>query len=145
FRGFRPKKLPWELVTVTSLLMFLTYGYGTSLLAGSTLAPPKGVVTVGLVQPNIDQAVKWESAYRDETMQRFDRLTSQLGNTTDLIVWPEAATPFIFEREKDYQLQLMALADRAKAPILFGSPARRFYPDRRPYLLNSAYLLSADG
>ena len=39
----------------------------------------------------------------------------------------------------------MALADRAKAPLLFGSPALRFYQDRRPYLLNSAYLLSADG
>jgi apolipoprotein N-acyltransferase len=28
---------------------------------------------------------------------------------------------------------------------LFGSPAIRFYPDQRPYLLNSAYLLSPDG
>lgn len=145
FRGFRPKKLPWELATVTTLLMILTYGYGTSLLTGAKLTPPKGSITVGLVQPNIDQAVKWDLAYRDETMQRFDRLTNQFGNTTDLIVWPEAATPFIFEREKEYQLQLMALAERAKAPILFGSPALRFYPDRRPYLLNSAYLLSGDG
>ncbi|MCC6142014.1 MAG: apolipoprotein N-acyltransferase [Nitrospira sp.] len=145
FRGFRPKKLPWELVTVTSLLMFLTCGYGASLLDGSALPATKGLVTIGLVQPNIDQAVKWDSAYRDETMQRFDRLTTQLGATTDMIVWPEAATPFIFEREKDYQLQLIALAGRVNTPILFGSPALRFYPDRRPYLLNSAYLLSGDG
>ena len=61
------------------------------------------------------------------------------------MVWPEAATPFVFEREPVYQLQLIALANRAQAPILFGSPALRFYPDRRPYLLNSAYLLSPDG
>ena len=64
---------------------------------------------------------------------------------TDLVVWPEAATPFVFEREPVYQLQLIAMANRAQAPILFGSPALRFYPDRRPYLLNSAYLLSPDG
>jgi apolipoprotein N-acyltransferase len=100
---------------------------------------------VGVVQPNIDQAVKWDLAYRDQTMQRFDRLTAQLGTSTDLVIWPEAATPFILEREKDYQLQLIAWADRAKAPILLGSPALRFYPDRRPYLLNSAYLLGTDG
>jgi apolipoprotein N-acyltransferase len=60
-------------------------------------------------------------------------------------VWPEAATPFIFEREKEYQLQLIAWAERAQAPILLGSPALRFYPDRRPYLLNSAYLVGKDG
>jgi apolipoprotein N-acyltransferase len=97
------------------------------------------------VQPNVDQAVKWDTAYREETLARFDRLTERLGNTTDLVIWPEAATPFVFEREPVYQLQLIALANRAQAPILFGSPALRFYPDRRPYLLNSAYLLSPNG
>ena len=86
FRGFHPKKLPWELTTITTLLMVLTYGYGDSLLTGPGLMPPKGTITVGLVQPNIEQAVKWDIAFRDETMQRFDRLTSQLGNTPDLIV-----------------------------------------------------------
>src|SRR5437773_395105 len=29
-------------------------------------------------------------------------------------------------------------------PLLFGSPALRYYPNGRPYLLNSAYLLSPD-
>ncbi len=100
---------------------------------------------MGVVQPNVDQAVKWDTAYREETLARFDRLTGQLGSATDLVIWPEAATPFVFEREPVYQLQLIALANRAQAPILFGSPAIRFYPDRRPYLLNSAYLLSPDG
>ncbi|MEK6532393.1 MAG: apolipoprotein N-acyltransferase, partial [Nitrospirota bacterium] len=74
FRGFHPRKLPWELVTITTLLMVLTYGYGDSLLTRSTLTPPKGTITMGLVQPNIEQAVKWDIAFRDETMQRFDRL-----------------------------------------------------------------------
>jgi apolipoprotein N-acyltransferase len=78
-------------------------------------------------------------------MQRFDRLTAKLGIGTDLVVWPEAATPFVLERERDYQLKLIEWAARAQAPILIGSPALRFYPDRRPYLLNSAYLLGADG
>ncbi|MEC4889697.1 MAG: apolipoprotein N-acyltransferase [Nitrospira sp.] len=145
FRGFHPQKLPWELTTITTLLMVSTWSYGTGLLSGSGLPLPKGSITAGLVQPNIDQEVKWDVAFRDETMQRFDRLTSRFGTDADVIIWPEAATPFIFEREAGYQLQLMAWAERATAPLLFGSPALRFYPDRRPYLLNSAYLLSADG
>ena len=72
---------------------------------------------MGVVQPNVDQAVKWDMAFRDETMQRFDRLTARFGTEADLVIWPEAATPFVLEREKDYQLQLIAWADRAKAPF----------------------------
>jgi len=146
FRGFRPAKLPWELVTMTVLLTFLSWEYGQWISSGAPLADlPRSTITIGVVQPNIDQAVKWDVAFRDQTMERFDRLTARLGTDADLVVWPEAATPFLLEREKDYQLQLIAWADRAKAPILLGSPALRFYPDRRPYLLNSAYLLSPDG
>ena len=39
------------------------------------------------------------SHFRRETMSRFDRLTTGLGDNLDLIVWPEAATPFVYEME----------------------------------------------
>ena len=145
FRGFRPAKLPWELLTTTAFLLVLSWVYSASVLSASGPAVPKSSIGVGVVQPNVDQAVKWDVAFRDDTMQRFDRLTGQLGAGLDLIVWPEAATPFILERERDYQVQLIAWMARANAPLLLGSPALRFYPDRRPYLLNSAYLLAGDG
>ena len=145
-RGFRPAKLPWELVALAALLVTLSWEYGLVTLSGAPTSDiPRSSISVGVVQPNVDQAVKWDTAHREETLARFDRLTEQLGRATDLVIWPEAATPFVFEREPVYQLQLIALANRAQAPILFGSPALRFYPDRRPYLLNSAYLLSPDG
>ena len=145
-RGFRPARLPWELVAMAALLVTLSWEYGLATLSGAPFSDiPRSSISVGVVQPNVDQAVKWDTAYRAETLARFDRLTERLGRDTDLVIWPEAATPFVFEREPVYQLQLIALANRAQAPILFGSPALRFYPDRRPYLLNSAYLLSPDG
>lgn len=146
FRNFRPARLPWELAAMAALLVTLSWQYGLVTLSEVAFSGiPQTSITVGVVQPNVDQAVKWDNAYREETLARFDRLTEKLGRATDLVVWPEAATPFVFEREPVYQLQLMALANRAKAPILFGSPALRFYPDRRPYLMNSAYLLAPDG
>ncbi|MEQ1790739.1 MAG: apolipoprotein N-acyltransferase [Nitrospiraceae bacterium] len=145
-RGFRPAKLPWELVAMTALLVTLSWEYGLRTLSGAPFSDiPRSSISVGVVQPNVDQAVKWDTAYREETLARFDRLTGQLGRATDLVIWPEAATPFVFEHEPVYQLQLIALANRAQAPILFGSPAVRYYPDRHPYLLNSAYLLAPDG
>ena len=146
FRNFRPARLPWELAAMATLVVTLSWQYGLATLSETPFSGiPRSSISVGVVQPNIDQAVKWDTAYREQTLARFDQLTEQLGRATDLVVWPEAATPFVFEREPVYQLQLIALANRAQAPILFGSPALRFYPDRRPYLLNSAYLLSPDG
>jgi apolipoprotein N-acyltransferase len=146
FRNFRPARLPWELAAIAALLVTLSWQYGHVTLSETPFSDvPRSSITVGVVQPNVDQAVKWDTAYREETLARFDRLTEKLGRATDLVVWPEAATPFVFEREPVYQLQLMAMANQAQAPILFGSPALRFYPDRRPYLMNSAYLLAPDG
>ena len=145
-RGFRPAKLPWELVTMAAMLVTLSWEYGLGVSSGAPFSDiPRSSINVGVVQPNVDQAVKWDNAYREETLARFDRLTERIGHATDLVIWPEAATPFVFEREPVYQLQLIALANRVQTPILFGSPALRFYPDRRPYLTNSAYLLSPDG
>jgi len=145
FRGFRPARLPWELVTSSAMLVGLAWAYSTNLIVNEAIAAPKTSLEIGVVQPNIDQAVKWDQAYRDETLKRYDRLTESFGYGVDLIVWPEAATPFLYEREPVYQLQLVAMASRASAPLLFGSPAVRFHSDRQPYLLNSAYLLSPEG
>ena len=39
----------------------------------------------------------------------------------------------------------MALARAYNVPLLFGSPVLRHFSSGRPYLLNSAYLLSPDG
>ncbi|HET9607049.1 MAG TPA: apolipoprotein N-acyltransferase [Nitrospira sp.] len=145
FRGFRPARLPWELVTTAAMLVGLSWAYSTSLIASEGMEGSKATLQVGVVQPNIDQAVKWDQAFREETLRRYDRLTESFGYGVDLVVWPEAATPFIYEREPVYQLQLVAMANRASAPLLFGSPAVRFDPERKPFLLNSAYLLSPDG
>lgn len=145
FRGFRPARLPWELVTTAAMLVSLSWAYSTSVIASETMEYSKATLQVGVVQPNIDQAVKWDQAFREETLRRYDRLTESFGYGVDLVVWPEAATPFIYEREPVYQLQLVAMANRASAPLLFGSPAVRFDQERKPFLLNSAYLLSPDG
>ena len=146
FRGFRPAALPWELMTAAALLLILAWSYGLWLSTGTPLSDvARTTVSVGVVQPNIDQAVKWDTAYREGTLQRYENLMARLDTSSDLVVWPEAATPFLFEREPEYQLRLIALANRAHASLLFGSPALRYYPDRRPYLLNSAFLLSPDG
>jgi apolipoprotein N-acyltransferase len=137
--------------TAATLGMVMTLLYGQAqLIARPDAASPSREgsdrsISIGLVQPNVDQAQKWDAAFRRETLDRYARLTAQAAEGSTLVIWPEAATPFLFEQESPYRLEVMELARTHNVPLLFGSPAFRHFLNGRPYLLNSAYLLSPDG
>ncbi|MBM4123842.1 MAG: apolipoprotein N-acyltransferase [Nitrospira sp.] len=135
---------PWLSPVTAILSMSLTLLYGEAHIEAASKAPARSL-TIGLVQANIDQAHKWDDAYRRETLDRYLRLTTEAARGSDLLIWPEAATPFLFEREAAYREEVTNLARTQQVPLLLGSPALRYYPDGRPYLLNSAYLLAQDG
>ena len=145
FRLQHASALPWPAPAAAALVLLASLAYGQAALTGEARTEGRPSLTIGIVQPNIDQAQKWDQAYRRETLDRYARLTADAAKDADLIVWPEAATPFLFEDEPIYRVEVSVLAHRHGAPLLFGSPALRRYPDGRPYLLNSAYLLEPDG
>lgn len=143
----------WVAPVMATFALVGAWTYGVQKLADPIAAiaseqapvgdPP--LITIGLVQANVDQGQKWDERFRQETMDRYVRLTRAAGRDVDLIVWPEAATPFVYEMEGSYQKAVSGLIQQLDTPMLFGSPAVRRYPDGRPYLLNSAYLLSPVG
>ncbi len=137
-------RFPWHAPAAAALTVMVALVYGQVVLSNATPADAPSLA-VGLVQPNIDQAHKWDQAYRRETLDRYAALTARASQGTDLVVWPEAATPFFFEEEPLYRVEVAVLVHRHGVPLLFGSPALRRYPNGRPYLLNSAYLLSPNG
>ncbi len=138
---------PWLTPAAAALALALTLWYGQVRLKENPSTPALATpsITIGLVQANIDQAHKWDEAYRRDTLDRYQRLTEQTASGADLLIWPEAATPFLFERELDYRHEVMRLVETHRVPLLFGSPVLRYYQTGRPYLLNSAYLLAPDG
>jgi apolipoprotein N-acyltransferase len=147
--GLRGEPFPWASPVAAALAVLVTVGYGLVILSASARTGPVNEsarsVAIGLVQANIDQGRKWDAAFRIETLNRYRRLTSEVSAGNDLIIWPEAATPFLFEEENLYRSRVTSLVQLSGIPLLFGSPALRRYPDGRPYLLNSAYLLGSDG
>lgn len=146
----RLERSRWMPPVAATLAVALSWNYGTQML-GQVPVTPTGPswqfpsVTVGVVQGNIDQAIKWDERFRQDTIERYTRLTKAVSKNADLLVWPEAATPFVFEMEPGYQQVIGGLLRELDTPLLFGSPAVRRYSDGRPYLLNSAYLLSPVG
>jgi apolipoprotein N-acyltransferase len=134
----------WRPVIAVILLVSLNMTYGAWRLAEDRLSDPPAL-RVGVVQANIPQDVKWDVRFRQQTMNQYEQLTRDLDSqSVGLVVWPEAAMPFLFEEDKPFQQQVIDLVKITRTPLLFGSPAVTTASDRL-WMYNSAYLLSADG
>ena len=109
-------------------------------------ATPEHQLSVTVVQGNIDQAEKWDPTRIPEIVTRYQRLTQDRAvPRPDLVVWPEAAMPFFFEREIAHRDEVTAFAAREHIALLLGSPAIETAPGRPPRLYNSAYFVAPDG
>ncbi|NSW86122.1 MAG: apolipoprotein N-acyltransferase [Syntrophobacteraceae bacterium] len=137
----------WPGLLVLALTLSATAFYGSwrieQIRAMQDLVSP---VNVAVVQGNIDQSVKWDPAFQQETLQRYRRLTLEAVKhdpQPDLVVWPETAAPFFYGIEPKLTPQLNEIVREAGKPVLFGSPAaRRVGTEAR--LLNRTYLLEKD-
>ncbi len=141
----RPTLLqPWPALSASVVVILGTWLYG-SLALHSSNDSALPTLKVGVVQANIDQSLKWDTAYRVETLERYARLTKTIASDSDVIIWPEAATPFLFEQEQGYQAMVVNMIAQTHTPLVFGSPVLRRHEDGRPFLLNSAYVLTPEG
>jgi apolipoprotein N-acyltransferase len=118
---------------------------GTALLgrahAGRAEAP---AVPVAVVQGNIPQAVKWDAAFKGETLGIYARLTRAVAPGTRLVVWPEAALPAYLRLEPSALAWVTDLAGTVRTPLLVGAPDATTDRGGVRYL-NSAFLVEAEG
>ncbi len=136
---------PWQPALAFLVILSASLIYGQwQIKQQAMLDQTAKSLALGLVQANISQDKKWDQTYIDETLRRYTTLSQKTGKNLDLLIWPEAATPFFFEKEPAYQKVVLSILRDSQAPLLFGSPTLRFEPDGSPYLLNSAYMLSPE-
>lgn len=107
-------------VTAVALLSFsaaLAYGYWKTgrIIEGQPLR-------LSIVQGNIEQKNKWDPKYARFIMQRYQDLTMAAGESrSDLIVWPETATPGSVSRYPQLMKEIQAISTETDSRILFGS------------------------
>jgi len=102
-------------------------------------------VRVAIVQPNIDQSIKWNPEFHKRTMEIYESLSRQASRShPDIIVWPETAVPFFFQTNTELAKRVVTLVRELGCPILFGSPAYAETQSGIEYF-NRAYLLKPDG
>jgi apolipoprotein N-acyltransferase len=122
------------------------YGYGQYRTADIRRALSRASgLEVSLIQGNIDQNIKWSPEHQKETLDIYRSVTLAAAPAAGgLIVWPETATPFYFQRLDPLQASVIDVARTSKAALLFGSPSYAEAGGRIDYM-NSAFLLRPDG
>jgi apolipoprotein N-acyltransferase len=90
------------------------------------------VPRAALVQPSIDQSVKWSRAQEKATYDLLVRMTVQAARTRpSLIVWPESAAPSYLSMNRPAMERVRSIARKAGAPLLAGClDAERIRPGR---------------
>jgi len=74
------------------------YGFGAARLAAIPTAPRAGAPVVRIVQPDVQQASKYDAAMFGDIVERYVSLTGRkTGRRPDVVVWPEGAIPAAFE------------------------------------------------
>jgi apolipoprotein N-acyltransferase len=97
------------------------FAAGTVRLALNPVAEVPGV-TLRLVQPNIPQAEKYQRRYVLRNWQRLVSLSEGGGNPS-IIIWPEAAPPFLID-EQPLALEQLARLTKNRLGLLTGAIRR---------------------
>jgi apolipoprotein N-acyltransferase len=138
--GWR-RALPGAAAAAVLLAASLTFGWAA--LASEAARSPREV-QVALIQPSIEQTMKWDPAEHARVLDVYEQLTREAGRSHPaLILWPETATTLFLRGDPALLMRLAQLSATLDAPLLIGSIDREDGP--RGSFLNSAFLLAGQG
>lgn len=138
------KRMSWLGCAFVAMLTVSHVGYGVW-RETYPLDQRSQEINVAVVQGNIDQQLKWDPQNRQSTVDTYRLLSEQaLESPVDLLIWPEAATPFFIQEATPIAEQVKSLPMQFETPILLGSPAYQLMGDGHYRYFNSAFLLSDD-
>lgn len=97
---------------------------------------------VAFVQPYIPQTLKWDPAAGQAILDTLQSTTAAAAATRpDLILWPEASTPWAVQGDTNMQAFVETLARRANVPLLIGSIAVENKDQPDELWLNAAFVV----
>lgn len=142
------RKMP---LLLTVFLISLHLGYGAYKMTGNpTEYEPE--VTLRLMQPNIDQKMKFDREQEAGIIQKYLKLseaTSSDGKSlagTDYLIWPESAFPFLLTERRDVLASIGSLlpnGTRLVTGAMRAEPGAAGNPYGNVY--NSIFLIADNG
>ena len=118
--------------------------YGMVRLARTPTRFVEGV-HLRIIQPNLQQDVRFNYAARQQVMDRYVALSERGAGEVTHLIWPESAFPFFLTREPDALAQIAKLLHGST--VLITGSVRLAEPVTPPELAvyNSIYVLDRDG
>jgi apolipoprotein N-acyltransferase len=112
------KRSPEFMVALLLLMMPTFY----LILTETSHQDRQPLARIAVVQPAIPQAVKWDASQSDMIFNVLGGTTARAASTRpDLILWPEAATPFAVKGDLRVQQWTEQLVAKCGVPLLMGS------------------------
>ncbi|MBI2832857.1 MAG: apolipoprotein N-acyltransferase [Acidobacteria bacterium] len=129
---------------VASVAVFGTAAWGSWRITRNDLHRDGTPIIVGLVQGNIAQEDKWNSALADRILTTYLRMSREAASRgARFIIWPESSTPFYFEEDALGAGAIRNLARQTGAYVLVGSD--QIQRGSQALYYNAAFLLKPDG
>ncbi len=99
-------------------------------------------ISVGIIQGNIPQDIKWEPNLSEQHFQKHILLTKiAIFKGAKFIIWPEAAVTFFIAEDFDKYSKILKLVEDAKIHLFFGGDYREMYRGKYRYY-NAAIFIS---
>ena len=98
--------------------------------------------SIGVLQGNIPQEVKWDEKSREATFSTYEALGSKAAQEgAKLLIWPETSVPVLFgSSDPDWKIP-GEISQRLGVPMLVGAPVGEMI-DGAPHYFNSALLVN---
>ncbi|MDO9411929.1 MAG: apolipoprotein N-acyltransferase [Pseudolabrys sp.] len=140
---------PYRPMLIAVLLLAGLTAYGAARLAAHQTEYVDGV-KLRIMQPNLQQDVKFNYAAKDQVMARYLALSDRSTGPTSKgvadvthLIWPESAFPFYLAREPDALAQIAAML-KPGAKLITGA-VRPAAVASGPRAYNSVYVIDSDG
>ncbi len=135
----------WVPMAMSAVLLVGCAMFGTMRIRSESLLHAGESIRVSAVQGNVAQREKWNPALGDTILQKYLDLTRRaVDDGAELVIWPEAATPFAFRDDRRGDV-IRELARERRVHVLFGTTDNRWRPGEEPRSYNAAVMVGPDG
>ena len=137
----------WGIVALC-LILVTTMTYGTYKLKQTR---PGHEIKAAIVQPNIEQDMKWDVSYQGQVMRLLmDMSLRASAKQPDIIIWPETAIPFYYGMDPVNTRILTSFVDTLSIPLVTGGitvkeSKKGEEKGKRPALANSSIVFDKNG
>jgi apolipoprotein N-acyltransferase len=142
---------PWLPLALSIAVLVAVGGFGAVRLARTPTRFVDGV-ELRIMQPNLQQDVKFNYAAKQKVMDRYIALSERASGMqqtdtrdTTILIWPESAFPFFVAREPDALSQITQLLGGRTLLITGAVRLGEPFNPANPTVYNSIYVIDHDG